>query len=67
MEAQQSNEPSLPSGTSEAKKMNRCGWCGGLVKATKQGLCCPWCGKAVEREQKGLGEWVEAGGDEDEC
>ena len=45
-------------------KMNRCGWCGGSVKATKQGLCCPWCGRVVAREQKGLGEWVEPEGDE---
>lgn len=33
-----------------------------MVKATRQGLCCPWCGRVVARQQKGLGEWVEAEG-----
>ena len=47
-------------------KMNTCSWCGGLVRATKQGLCCPWCDRVVAREQKSLGGWVEAEGDEDE-
>ena len=45
----------------------KCPWCDGLVKATKRGLCCLWCGRVAEREQKGLGEWVEAEGDEDGC
>ena len=47
--------------------MRTCEWCGGLVTATKRGLCCPWCGRVVEREQKGLGDWVDAGEDEDGC
>ena len=38
--------------------MARCGWCDGVVTATKQGLCCPWCGKVVVRQQGGLGGWV---------
>ena len=39
-----------------------------MVKATRHGLCCPWCGRVVVREQRGLGEWVEAEGDENgEC
>ena len=46
-------------------KMNRCGWCGGLVKAGKRGLCCPWCDRVVAREQKSLGEWVGAEEDDD--
>ena len=46
--------------------MNRCGWCGGLVTATKHGLCCPWCSSVVVGEQKGLGEWVETEENEDE-
>ena len=47
--------------------MNRCPWCDGLVKATKNGLCCPWCDRVVVGEQKGLGEWVETGEDGDGC
>ncbi|MFC1805367.1 hypothetical protein ACFL09_00105, partial [Planctomycetota bacterium] len=66
-QAQQLYELSLPIGWAEVKKMNRCRLCDGLVTATKQGLCCPWCGSVVARAQKGLGEWVEVGGDEDGC
>ena len=57
----------MPEGGLEVMKMNRCSWCGGLVVATRHGLCCPWCDRVVEREQKSLGKWVEAEEDEGGC
>ena len=47
-------------------EMNRCGWCDGLVRTAKRGICRRRCGSVVAREQEGLGEWSESEEDEDE-